>query len=190
MELIIKNGKAFWSPVSDGVSINNFNKWEQAFRMYANIYTQTNPERAGQLIEYNHVIHSIATTFTWENVYSYDKGFRLHKAKHPQRSWAIILQQAWSMKLRDRVHRSDTPSHYSGNHSGNQHNNWQKNHSGSPCRRFNKGKCNRGKECHYDHRCTYCNKFGHGVIVCRKLIFDKEKGGANHSKKSGGTETD
>ena len=43
------------------------------------------------------------------------------------------------------------------------------------CHRFNKGKCNLGKACRYEHRCNYCNKFGHGVIVCRKLTFDKEK---------------
>ena len=33
----------------------------------------------------------------------YDKDFRLHMAKHPTRSWAIILQQAWSVWLKDRI---------------------------------------------------------------------------------------
>ena len=110
MELVIRNGKTYWVLVSEGINICNFNRWEQAFRVYSNIYTQANPERAGQLIEYNHIIHSIASAFTWENVYEYDKEFRLHIAKHPQRSWAIILQQAWSMRLRDRLFKSEVTS--------------------------------------------------------------------------------
>ena len=99
MELVIKNGKTFRVPAADGVSINNFSKWEQAFRIYSNIYTTQFPHCATELIQYNHVIHSIAGLYTWDNVYSYDKEFRTHLAKHPERSWSVILQQAWSMKL-------------------------------------------------------------------------------------------
>ena len=39
MELIIKNGKTYWTPVTETVSINGFSKWEQAFRVFSNIYT-------------------------------------------------------------------------------------------------------------------------------------------------------
>ena len=104
---------------------------------------------------------------------------------HPDLSWAIILQQAWSIRLRDRLSYSD--SHTSGSHS-NATNSYQNTfHKGGKsndyCRRFNKGKCNLGKECAFKHRCSYCGKFGHGVIVCRKLIFDKEKAGKAHGKK-------
>ena len=34
MELIVRNGKTFWSLVSETVIINNFSKWEQAFRIF------------------------------------------------------------------------------------------------------------------------------------------------------------
>ena len=195
MELIIHNGKSYWVPAaaSETVSINNFSKWEQAFCVFSNIYTRGNPDRAGELIQYNHVIHSIFSSYTWDNVYAYDKEFRLHLGKHPHRSWAIILQQAWLMKLCDHInqrHDSSTPNHHSGQSTwvGNNYNNhqsggtWHRSRSSSPCQRYNKGKCNLGKDCKYDHRCTYFNKFGHGVIVCCKLIFDKEKGG----RKDGG----
>ena len=96
MKLIMKNGKAFWSPKAAGesVSINNFSKWEQAFRIYSEVYTRANPGRASELIQYNHIIHSISTTYIWDNVYSYDKEFWMHLSKHPQRSWGVILQQA------------------------------------------------------------------------------------------------
>ena len=80
MELVIRNRKTFWTPVSEGIVTNSFSKWEQAFRVFSNIYTCANPDRAGELIEYNHIIHSISNTFVWDNVYAYDKDFRLHIA--------------------------------------------------------------------------------------------------------------
>ena len=70
MEMINKGGMSYWVPVSDREvsSINGFNKWEQAFRVFSNIYTSYHPDRAGELIQYNHVIHTAAqnfgTTFT------------------------------------------------------------------------------------------------------------------------------
>ena len=39
MELIFKNGKSYWTPVSQTVVINNFAKWEQAFRIFSDICT-------------------------------------------------------------------------------------------------------------------------------------------------------
>ena len=48
MELIMKNGHAFWASASSSemTQITNFSKWEQAFRIYSNIYTRAHPERA------------------------------------------------------------------------------------------------------------------------------------------------
>ena len=94
MELIVRDGKTYWMPAvaSEVVAITNFSKWEQAFRVYSSIYLKAHPEHAGQLIEYNHIIHSVALSFAWENVYAYDKDFRLHLSCHPDRNWAIILQ--------------------------------------------------------------------------------------------------
>ena len=187
MDLVVRNGKAFWTPISEGVTINNFNSWEQAFRVYSNIYTRAYPNKAGQLIEYNHVIHSISQSFTWENVYGYDRDFRLHMAwHHPDRSWVIILQQAWSMRLRDHLTHGENNAVNSTGHFNNSYHTPKNSKSNNYCRRFNKGKCNLGRECAYEHRCSYCGKFGHGVIVCRKLIFDKEKAVKPHHKKDNG----
>ena len=136
LELVIKDGKTFWMPVSESITINGFSRWEQAFRIYSDIYTREYPTRASELIQYNHIIHSIAGIYTWENVYSYDKEFCLHLAKHPTRSWLVILQQAWSMKLRDWIQRdSHSSSGFHSNHGGG-HNRTK---SSEPCRRFNRG---------------------------------------------------
>ena len=185
MELVIRNGKSFWTPVSESVTISNFARWEQAFRVFSNVYTGAHPQKSGDLIQYNHIIHSISLSYLWENVYSYDKEFRLHMSRHPDRSWAVILQQAWSMKLRDRISKSEsadnrsyvssaTPKRFNGDKSPKY---------SDYCKRFNRGKCNLGSGCRFEHRCSYCDKFGHGVLVCRKLVYDKSKNG---SKKESG----
>ena len=103
LELVIRNSQTFWSPVSETISINSFGRWEQALRIFANIYTSEFPQHSSELIQYNHIIHSIAGTYTWENIYAYEHEFCLHISRNPERSWSVILQQAWSMKLRDHI---------------------------------------------------------------------------------------
>ena len=153
MELISKGGSTYFVPVTDRevTNISNFNKWEQAFRVFMNVFTRAHPEKSSQLIQYNHVIYS----FSWENVYAYDKEFRMHISYHPHRRWAVILQQAWTMCMKDRIvgHRSDDRNFSKGKKE--------------PCRRFNKGLCKKGLSCQYDHRCTVpnCGKFGHGAHI-------------------------
>ena len=80
MEIVNRNGKTYFS----------------------NIYTRRYPGRASELIQYNHIIHTAALLYTWDNVYMYGRDFRLHISRYPHRSWAVILQQAWSMRLKDR----------------------------------------------------------------------------------------
>ena len=175
MELVIKNGKTYWSPVSDSIVINGFSRWEQVFRIYTNIYTKEFPHRLSELIQYNHIIHSISSQYVWDNVYAYDKEFRMHLARHhPHRSWSVILQQAWSMRLRDRLSKGDSSWGSSSSHSNHNHHKQK----GKPCRRYNRGKCNFGSSCRYDHRCSYgpCGKFGHSILNGRKLAADREKG--------------
>ena len=74
LELINWGGQTYFVPANrdQNGTINNFHKWEQAFRVFLNIYTREHPDRASELIQYNHIICSAASTFTWENVYSYD----------------------------------------------------------------------------------------------------------------------
>ena len=75
-------GRTYWVPVSETMNIKSFTIWEQAFRIFSNIYTSEHPHKSGELIQYNHIIHSISLTYTWGNVYSYEKKFRIHISKH------------------------------------------------------------------------------------------------------------
>ena len=108
MEMINKDGKPFWVPVSDKDHpvINSFNKWEQAFRVYSDIFLKANPSKAQEFIQYNHIIYTASLTYHWDNVYRYDKLFRMHVDRNPGRSWGIILQQAWALCLKDRINQN------------------------------------------------------------------------------------
>ena len=166
LELINWGGQTYFVPASDRdnstYSISNFHKWEQAFRMYSNIYLQVHHQRATELIQYNHIIFTASLSYVWDNVYTYDREFRAHMAVYPDRSWAIILQQAWSMYLKDRINSSN----FNQNRSGNFHSKGKK----EACKHFNKGLCTAGRNCKYDHHCLECGKFGHGAHICRKRL--------------------
>ena len=171
MKMVIRAGRTFYVPVNDGMSISGFNKWETAFRIFSNIYTKFQPHRASELIQYNHIIHMASLKYIWENVYSYDKDFHLHLSKHPTRSWAIILQQSWSLRLQDRIRYPDFHDKFTG-HGHRAKGKGNSNHS-EVCCKFNRGKCTYRANCKFDHHCSYCNKFGHPSVNCRKAIADR-----------------
>ena len=80
---------------SDHLAIEEDNRMEIVNRngktYFSNIYTRRYPGRASELIQYNHIIHTAALLYTWDNVYMYDRDFRLHISRYPHRSWAVIL---------------------------------------------------------------------------------------------------
>ena len=102
--------------------------------------------------------------FVWENVYAYDRDFRLHLSVHPDRNWGIILQQAWMMRMVERLNRQANVSGTNG--VGNVTQGFQQ--SKKLCYKYNRGKCTYGFNCKFDHRCRICSKFGHGAHICRK----------------------
>ena len=185
VQLVMHSGGTYFVPAKDNsTNISGLGHWDQAFRVYSDVYCKAHPCRATELIQYSHVIHTAASAYIWDNVYLYDKDFRLHMAENPGRSWSIILQQAWSMRLRDRLQSSD---HVFLRHGGNGGDKARQMNPKDFCRRFNQGRCTFGKTCRYKHRCTYCFKFGHGFHNCRKAAADqKEKeasaGGGNDPK--------
>ena len=128
--------------------------------MYSNIYLKQNPDRATELIQYNHLICTAAQTFVWDNIYNYDREFRMHLQNYPGRSWGVILQQAWSVCLKDKHYGNNGSSGYS---NGKGYVKKKK----EICQRFNRGQCTAGHSCHYDHWCMGCGKFGHGLHICR-----------------------
>ena len=175
LELIQKGGQTFFVPAADrdGVVISSFYKWEQAFHVFSNIYLHEHPEKAMELTQYNHIICTASMSYAWDNVYQYDKEFRRHIGVFPNRSWAIILQQAWTLFLKDCLNSN-------GNHKQSNINNG-KFHKKEACQHFNKGLCVAGKNCKYDRRCLECGKFGHGVHICRKRLQATSSGSTSNN---------
>ena len=171
MEMVNKGGLTYWVPVTERevTAINNLGKWEQAFRVYANVYTKRFPCRAAKLIEYNHVIHAASQTYIWEKVAIYDRDFRLHMSRHPERSWSIILQQAWSMRLKDRFKFIENNR---SEFAGSGRSNFKRERD--ICRKFNRGKCTYGFRYKYGHRCNTCLEFGDGSHICIKNSDNSE----------------
>ena len=186
MEIVNRNGKTYFVPAvdMDPSGITNFSCWEQAFRVFSKIYTRRFPSRASELIQYNQVIYTAALSFTWENVYLYDRDFRLHLSRFPNRLWSVILQQAWTMRLKD--HNQGTQGSSSKGGRGG------KSRKDNICWRYNSGHCTYGGSCKFEHRCAICNKFGHGAHICRKAnnfqhnSFDNGHGGSGHGNGGNG----
>ena len=181
MEMVNRGGPTFWVPVADTEdnAINSYIKWEQAFRMYMNIFIKAHPNRATELLEYNHIIEIATSTFHWDNMYKYDREFHIHMSLNPQHNWGVILQQAWSLYLHPNNsmgNSSNTPRNGHGQGGGGSNNNNRGgNNSGGKrtCFRFNRGDCPYGFNCKFKHKCGIYRKYGHGAVNCRKVGLDK-----------------
>ena len=183
MEMVNRNGHTYWVPATDKdvAAINNYGKWQQAFRVFSTIYVEAHPNKAKELMQYSHVIFLASLTFAWENVYAYDIDFRLHTSKHPGRNWGIILSQAWTMRMHDCIHPM---SDKEGNRDG--YSTMTPQRPKKICWKYNQGRCTYGFNCKFDHRCGVCGKSGHGAHICRKAKYASTVGGeSEHHRKQG-----
>ena len=193
-ELIFREGRPVIVPhVDKSRCITGIRRWEQAFRVYAAIYSQANPQRSAEIWQYVFVINTAAASYLWSNVAEYDFAFRQMMSMNPRRSWSKTYNQMWNLCLTDHLPRNNfghgnggnaaRNSFGSGNHvpaatvSGSNHNhnnhnnnsNKQHNHSNSAvkyCWRFNKGRCKFGASCKYINKCSYCESTVHGSSNC------------------------
>ena len=169
-QFINKNGATYWAPPDRDSRITNVRRWEQAFRIYAAIYSRANPNRAVEIWQYVYVINTAAASFAWENVYYYDVTFRQLMAERPERSWGKTYNQLWNLAMCDHLPKSNNfvPASRGGESSG------QTNWKDRCCWRYNKGNKCKKWNCRYDHRCNNCGSWSHSKNVCSKL-----KGGDN-----------
>ena len=156
------------------LKINSFRKWDKAFRVYSMIYTQANPSRAAEIMQYVDVIANAATTFVWDNVAQYDYTFRKLMAQFPSRSWARTHQNMWSIYLKEHNVRSGQP----GSSGGKK--NWRDN----CCWRFNQDRCSKSSStCNFEHRCSFCGAYSHTRLSCPKKPVKKHDKGRKKDDK-------
>ena len=157
VELVSSGGHTFFKPVRES-QITGLCKWEQAFRVYAAIYTDHNPERSGEIWQYIHIINTPAAAYQWKNVAGYDLTFRQLMLFKPQHSWAKIYNQGWNLAMRDLLGSRNChggPSSNAALNSTNNDSSWGRSWRDDCCWKFNKNRC-KFAECKFDHRCTYC----------------------------------
>ena len=196
LEFYHRDGHTFLAPVQDrSNTITNVRRWEQAFRVYAAIFSKANPHRAAEIWQYVYVINTAASTFVWENVAFYDYTFRQMMSINPKRSWAKTYNQMWNIAMQDKIpprsngtgvnYPSGNNHSHSNNHSSKSFGNAAKSgkegfrkKNGKGCWRFNRNEPCNASSCDFEHKCSFCGGRSHAVIDCNKLK-SKESGKKN-----------
>ena len=172
MELVNKGGETFIMPVEKDNKIANVRRWEQAFRIYAAIYSQANPHRSSEIWQYVYVINSAASTYVLDNVANYDYTFRQLMACNPSRSWANIYLQMWNLTMRETITKNGQFGDFCPRKDGKKKNSG---HRPSYCWLYKRGeKCKFDPNCHFVKKCSYCDG-SHPQIECPKLRDKRNK---------------
>ena len=118
LEIVNKNGKMYFLLASENepIKINNCKKWEEAFGIYASIFTKTNPHHT--IFQHIDNIKGATKDFTWESIAEYDDKFRELMGTFPLRNWGIIYSQAWMKTLKPKWYSGSNHSGHSSNNSG------------------------------------------------------------------------
>ena len=171
--LVERDGEQYYVPYKgkDSPKINSVKKWEEAFRIYAAIYCQANPNRSVEILQYVDIINQAAMKFPWEKVARYDYVFRHLMAKKPERSWAKTYMQMWTLELTGTEQRKQNFEPHNKRSTGSTGNppgkssNWKDN----CCWKYNRSdSCQYGRNCRFDHRCTFCGSYSHPSFACAK----------------------
>ena len=179
LELVSRGGQTYFAPARDRAKISNVCKWDQAFRVYAAIYSEANPNRSTEIWQYIYVIHKAASVYNWDNVSFYDHTFRHLMASKPWRSWSKTYVQAWNLAMNEPIAKNNFNT---GKSSGNLQRDVDHDWRDDCCWKYNRNKCRRSN-CHYDHRCTYCGGWNHGFHNCRKRL--RNSGGSGKTSNNG-----
>ena len=188
LRLINNNGIAEFKTQESENKITGIRSWDRAFRVYSTIYSEANPARASEILQYAAVINLAAQKFAWEDVAQYDYVFRHLMERKPERSWAKTYTQMWNITL---CGQSKVSTKGNSNFNGNSN----RRNRDPVCWRFNRGKCKYGKECRFEHRCSYCWSLNHPGSSCHRkpgAHSDNVEGDRRHrrDKKCGSSSKD
>ena len=189
LELVSKGGQTYFAPAKDRAKITSVHKWDQAFRVYAAIYSEANLNCSAEIWQYIYVIHRAALVYNWDNVSFYDHTFRQLMVSKPWRSWAKTYTQAWNLAMNDPIARNNFNSGGNAGFKTDGEHDWRD----FCCWKFNRNK-RKKNNCHYDHRCRYCGGWNHGYYNCRKHLRNSRSndksnnaGSAHSSNKQNGS---
>ena len=168
-QLMSKDGEPYFGPVQNENKVNGIRRWDQAFRIYAAVHTEAHPHRASELWQYVFTIHTVAHNHPWDSVYYYDVIFRQLMASKPWRSWGKAYNQGWNLALGGNTEASSSGYRKADVEQVNPGKSRSHDWRDDCCWRYNKNLCKKpGKDCRFDHRCTYCSGWNHSRSNCCK----------------------
>ena len=197
LEFVTRHGHTFLTTVQDRENrIFGLRKWEQAFRVYAAIYSKANPTRSAEIWQYLHIINTAASSYAWENVAYYDFTFRQMMSHNPNWSWAKLYNQLWNLAMCNPLQKQQSGGFgFQGNTNHSHRSSFASSSGGKgsrksnrPCWKFNKNQPCDASFCDYDHKCSYCGMYGHSVLDCTKLFAKKNESGpkpGNNNNRNG-----
>ena len=187
LEFYNHDGYTYLVPANKETKISNVRKWEQAFRVYAAIYSKANPSRAAEIWQYVYVINTAASAYVWENVSFYDYTFRQMMVVNPQHSWSKIFNLMWNLAMHEPIGNQRTGQGYTQDNrisGGGGKGFGKKRRKSDACWRFNRNEiCH--PPCNFQHKCSYCGQCNHSVLDCPKLKNKKPQDHHNSNSNSG-----
>ena len=76
MQMVNHDGVTYFvNATSRESKISGIRKWDQAFRVYAAIYSRANLHRSAKIWQYVDVIHLAANSYMWDSMSLYDVTF-------------------------------------------------------------------------------------------------------------------
>lgn len=171
LQVVNKDGISCFVPADrdNFKDITGYRQWEVAFKVFMGVYVSKWTDRAQELLQYSHTIQTASLTYPWENVFNYDIAIRELMTDNPGRLWSKICQHTWAMELGEPTNKI---GYASSSNVGAQVQKTQR----RVCWKFNKGRCNFGVNCEFDHRCSVCGGRNHGRYNCYKRGKSGEKG--------------
>ena len=176
LQFYYQNGESYFAPSEGNNQITNVRRWEQAFRVYAAVYSEANPDRSSEIWQYVYVINKAASCFVWDNVYFYDVTFRHLMEDNPSRSWARTYTQMWNLAMCERIHKPFGGGNYnsfSNFSAGGKKSQGaglvpQQTNKTKYCWKFNKNRQHDNASCEFVHRCSFCDNPNHIRNNCPK----------------------
>jgi hypothetical protein len=188
-------GQLVWEDCRPKQQVTSIHNWTSAFLIFSAIFLEAHPHRTQELLKYASLIRTAAARYQGWGWREYDKQFRMRQQIQPQRSWASIDNELWtlyaattasSQYVRPKYgrwssnsgpfRRFSQPTRFSS--TQNQQRSFakvppytrfatpsQQRYGGQVCFAFNEAGCAR-MQCRYLHKCTTCNGFGHGASGC------------------------
>ena len=165
--------------------VTNLSSWMEAWNIFAATRIQTAPQTALELVKYQNIICQLFAAYSTAAALKYDRLFRQAVARDKRHTlrWDILKEDilVWCVTHQPfRARQQPAPSRpttttagtalsTSTTPAGGFHHPERATHNAGQeiCRRFNFGRCNKGAECYFAHKCWVTGCGGeHSAKAC------------------------